>query len=63
MARAVLPKATAQEQWLLTGRTDRSEHFAKVPLLEEDDFSEFSRVLDDDHDEDFKSEGEDGMET
>ena len=63
MARAVLPKATAQEQWLLTGRSDRSEHVAQVPLLGEDDFPEFSRVLDDDDDENLENESGDGMET
>ena len=52
MARAVLPKATSRELWMLAGCSDRSEHVADIGVLEDEDFGDFNRVLDDDQDED-----------
>ena len=57
MARAVLPKATAQELWILGGLVDRAEGTVGRALpLEEDDtlevLSEGETNHDDDDDED-----------
>ena len=49
MARAVLPRATAHEDWMLTGRAGRDEELpASAAILEEEDAKSYGSVEDED---------------
>ena len=49
MARAVLPRATAHEDWMITGRARRDEELlANAAILEEEDAKSYGSVGDKD---------------